>query len=285
MNKNHPVSKEQLIENAKSDETLKKIIDKLHLSDEEIFYKFIDLMNIKLRELNPDDYIDQIELIRNEKGLLETKRYFANNNKYRKYLIYNNIIFKNLGFIMYNKTFSELIFKEEEFYDLYNYQKDFKETLENPEKFKKLKGFFLHSFKWNDRCKLFSGLAQEIALSDRKVAYVNVEYLLDEIKSSFSKNSEKEPDFIINEIMKCDVVIFDNLGYDKLPKWFFKSLTKILNYRSLYNKLTYFGSKIPLNEIASIFEESHNKDIFIRGQIQDFVLAIKNLIECEAWIE
>ncbi|UUM19580.1 MULTISPECIES: hypothetical protein [unclassified Mycoplasma] len=282
MLKKPAITKEKLVQDAKNDPSLLKIIEQLQMSDEEIFYKFIDLMNVKLREINPEDYIDRIELIRNAKGLVETKRYFANNEKYRQYLLYNNIVFENLGINQKYQPFSEQLIQKADFFDLYQYQKEFRHALGNAESLKQLKGLFLHSSNWNIRHEILSGLAKDLAFQDLKVTYVNIEYLLDEIKSSFNDNST---DYVINTIMKCDAVIFDNLGYDRLPKWFFKMLVKILNYRITYNKFTCFGSKISQSEIETVLDSQNTDDLFTKGQINDFKLAVKNLTQGDVWVE
>lgn len=284
MSNNSNLNKEKLIAMAKNDSFLADIINQLHLNDEEIFYKFIDLMDMKLRELSPEEYMDKVEIVRNADGSLQTKRYFANNEKNRQYLLYNNLILKELGNVKYKKTFSDINFNEEEYFDLYEYQNELKQALTSEEKYSKLKGFFVHSNNNVAREKLLSSIANEMALSNKKTAYINVSYLMDEIKLSFDKTNNKDSGFLIGELINCDVLLLDNIGYEKIPQWFFKILLKLLDFRIKNNKLTFFGSETPLSELNTILEHKDSKDKFVQKQINRLITYVKNSIECEVWV-
>ncbi|WP_025755467.1 hypothetical protein [Mycoplasmopsis cricetuli] len=276
--------KKKIVNQAKNDPFLAKIILQNNMNDGEIFLKYIDLIDIKMRSLEPEKYITEIEIKRNEKGELVTEYFYANNNKARDYLIKNNIFFSNLGGVKYKKFFTEINVDENNFFDLYKYQEKFKSKIFDQKFLDTLKGIFLHSNNEANKERLLSSIANNLAYANKKVAYVNIFYLIFEVKKTFGSAKLTEEFFYIEELIDIDVLILDGIGSDWLPMWFLPSLIKILDFRERKNKLTYFGSEIPLNDIEKNIDNP-KKDLYALKRINRLKKIINSLIECEVWIE
>ncbi|VEU74792.1 Uncharacterised protein [Mycoplasmopsis citelli] len=270
-------SKEQ-IQNIKEDPYLSEIISKLQISDNEIVNNIDYFLKIHDRQIMPNEYIDIIELFRDENGKLSASFRYADNAKAKAFLQNQLIKYKELGFFKYKYFFSQLKLSSLVPTNLLNHQKQFQSNIKQIKK-----GFYIQSKNTDDIVKIFNSIANDFVKNHVQVAYINVSNLMNYIKSTFN-NPDENSELIVKNLSNISVVIFDNLGFEQLPKWFFEKLYKILEHRKMYGKITYFSSPFSLEFIAQNILLEDNNNIFIKNQKEYFYQTIKGLIEFEITI-
>ncbi|UUM24567.1 hypothetical protein [Mycoplasma sp. 3686d] len=269
--------KTKLIDQIKQDPYLSQIIQELELNDQEIIYKYSDLIDIKLRQLNPQEYMDELKIIRTNKGTLQTLRFLVDNAKSRQYLFDNLILYKQLGIIKSDKIFSQIQSNSNTPSQIINYRQKLKNSKEQINK-----GFMLSGENIDRISKILSTIVNEWVFARKTVSYINISYLMDYFRNNFSVIDNTLLN-IVDDLSKVDVLILDNLGYEQLPKWFLEKLIKILEFRVFNQKLTYIGSYFPLNFLSQhLFLENNNqKKPFINNLNKRFISLIIQLIEFE----
>ncbi|WP_036464594.1 hypothetical protein [Mycoplasmopsis sturni] len=272
---------DDIITDAKNDPFLASVISEYSLSDQEIFFYYVELLEAKKISQHPDQYIDK-PIFSREDNVFKIEYVLSNNQKAKKFLRDVNIIFKDLGGSIYNRSFEELNLDKlkEPNYDLTEYYDDFIEHQQN-RTLNQLKGVWFHSKNINSIDKLLSMLVNSFAQNNHKVILAHYGNLVDWYKSSFKNKGEYDTNEITNILATVPILVIDRIGYEKINPWMVKELGRILELRSKNNLTTYFGSLDELSRLGYLFEKK-----FDNPNLETFLIQqIRALIEREVWIE
>lgn len=118
-------------------------------------------------------------------------------------------------------------------------------------------GLFIHSkSKGNGKtswaCKIMNEYFRKVAMTNNlrcRGLFVNVPEFLDKLRDAMDEPSEEVRDFC-QEIMRADLVIWDDIGTENPSKWVRQTLYKYINYRESNAKSQIFTSNIPLMELV-----------------------------------
>lgn len=113
------------------------------------------------------------------------------------------------------------------------------------------KGLYLHSEtkgsgKTRMAMSIANALINHVGVS---VRIINTLDLFDEIKKTYSKDSDTIESEIIEEVKTVEVIIFDDIGVEKPTSWVREKLYHILNYRGDNNSVTIFTSNCKQEEL------------------------------------
>ncbi len=152
--------------------------------------------------------------------------------------------------VLKTASLSDLI-SEKERNEILKYIKDFLKKKINNEP---VKGLYLSGSFGSGKSYLLSALLNE--LSNKGFSTVNVHYprLLQRLKSSFNEFNYDE---VLDEIMKCDILLIDDIGAENNTPWSRDDiLGMILQYRMDNNLSTFFTSNFTLDELESVLSET-----------------------------
>lgn len=238
-----------------------KLVNKLEAS-EEVLIKNNSKLNYTLEE---------IKNCKNCKGLEYCK------NKINGYVYYpysenNNLVFdytpckhkkakeKNISKARYFEVPEVLkeaklseIYPEKERMPIVKYIKEF---LNNFEKGKYMKGIYLYGSFGSGKSYILSALINELSKKDNVCTLIYYPNLLKTLKASFGSD---DFDLKLDEIMKSDVLLLDDIGAENNTSWSRDEiLGPILQYR-MDNKLaTFFTSNLKIEELEIHLKSTNN---------------------------
>lgn len=198
-------------------------------------------------------------------------------NKYKEYILYNNL--NNLEFS--NEMLNEEFRKKNNYKasrSKVNLINKFKEIFQN----NLFKGVYVYGDCQIGKTYYFTILSNSVAyFYKKKVSLVNIPKLVKEIKESW--NNKEIIDKIkndINNIIISDAVFFDDLGAEYVSEWFYSDyFLEILDARNSSNKFTFFNSNFSLDNyfkfIKNRFKKNSNQSEYIANRI---VSRIKGLV-------
>ncbi len=243
---------------ASSDQTFSKLCNSLKLEDE-ILMKYTSKLDVTSCELNNCSKCKSLDKCKNEinghvyypviknnqlEFIYKPCRYYKNNKKA------NNTVFFETPKELQTASLSDLI-TEKERNVILKYIKDFLKKKMNNED---VKGLYLSGSFGSGKSYLLSALLNE--LSNKGFSTVNVHYprLLQRLKSSFNEFNYDE---VLDEIMKCDILLIDDIGAENNTPWSRDDiLGMILQYRMDNNLSTFFTSNFTLDELESVLSET-----------------------------
>ena len=119
------------------------------------------------------------------------------------------------------------------------------------------KGIYLYGQPGVGKSYLMKGLVNHYAKKDRKVCFMHVPSLIQDIRNNFDDNQYQRD--IMQEIQRSDILILDDIGSEAISEWQRDTIIyTILAYRDDNKKKTYFTSNYSLDELEM---RSTNKDV------------------------
>lgn len=128
--------------------------------------------------------------------------------------------------------------------EIQQYYADYDET-ENS------KGLYLFGPVGTGKTYSVNALAIELLKNSLDVRIFDLPVLLDQIRSSFSNDSQEIESRTIRDLSDIEVLIIDDIGVEKITDWVLESLYKLINTRYENSKTTIFTSNHNLGELAS----------------------------------
>lgn len=250
------------------DETFTKLCNKLKC-DEKMLMKYTSKLENTVCELKKCSKCKGIEQCKNEVlghvyypkvfndyiefSYVPCKYYKANEIK-------NSTTFFETPQVLKNASLSELI-NEKERNNILKYIKDFLKKKINNEP---VKGLYLSGSFGSGKSYILSALLNE--LSNKGFKTINIYYpsLLKRLKASFNESNYDE---IIDEIMKSDIILIDDIGAENNSVWARDEvLGTILQYRMDNNLTTFFTSNFTIDELENILAETSKSIDLIKSR-------------------
>ena len=243
------------------DETFKKLCNRLKCPDE-ILMRYTTKLEECANELKKCAKCKKLESCTNDitgyvyypsvrnynlEFVYKPCKYFKEKNKQEKY---NNTVFFETPKSLRNASLSDLI-NEKERTNILKYIKDFLKKKMNNEN---AKGLYLSGSFGSGKSYIISALLNE--LSNKNFKTINVYYpaLLKKLKASFN---EYIYDDVLDEIMRCDVLLIDDIGADNNTPWARDEvLGTILQYRMDNELTTFFTSNYTIDELENFLSET-----------------------------
>nr|WP_322958964.1 hypothetical protein [Mycoplasmopsis canis]WQQ12356.1 hypothetical protein RRG48_03145 [Mycoplasmopsis canis] len=277
---NAQVDEEKIVYKIKRNEFLNSIINKTKMTDEEIFYFAPQLINLVKENSSKEKMIWETVVLR-ENGKIKFLKKIRNNELTNEYKIKHNIIFQNISKPISTSSFDASHFLENnDHLEIYDYLLEFKNNPLNAH------SLFLSGSIESNRSLILSLIANEYAIRDKKVSYIDINNLDDKIKRSLSKG-DIDLDFLIEELSNVDILIFDEIGYKQLSLWFLESIfVPILSYRYQNNLKTFFGSYFNFDELhIQLFKKNSSENSFADSPIaKKMIFLINKISEEKAWV-
>ena len=156
--------------------------------------------------------------------------------------------------------------------------------LENIEKEEELgKGlYFWSETKGSGKTMLMAAIANELVWKYRRfVKFATSLEILDEIRSTYNKDSEESESKLLNDLKWADFLVIDDFGTERATDWAGEKFYQIVNGRYINKKVTFFTSNHDLvdldydERIVSRVKERSFKIHFPEQSIRD----IKDVLE------
>lgn len=121
-------------------------------------------------------------------------------------------------------------------------------------------GLYIHGKPGTGKTFISTIFANKLAEMSKKVVFVFVPQLVQELKQSF-----KHPgmfDKMMDNLKQCDVLFLDDIAGESISEWFRDDiLFNILNYRMLKKLATFFTSNYNLKELFNYYKHNKNNNI------------------------
>ncbi|SJZ40345.1 hypothetical protein [Mycoplasmopsis verecunda] len=281
------INKENLIEEIKKEPLLAKLFKKLKVSDSEIWDYFNYFIDFKTQVQHPNQSPYLLNFKRDDNGKLIVEKQLAHNEKADAFRILNNLMFQHISSPFYDLTLKNLEINDNLYYDLAGIRVEILQSLDKKKKsLKQLYGVYFHGAANSYRVKYLSALANTFALNDVQVAYIDINQL-DEWARQLIGNPQ-DIIYLVNELSKVPVLIIDEIGLKNYTEWFLESIfVKVLQNRAQNKLLTYFGSYLPLNNLAkkiSTYKKGNVINTISKPLIDKLIYLIIELTKVETFI-
>ena len=113
------------------------------------------------------------------------------------------------------------------------------------------KGFFFWSeTKGSGKTMLTAAIANELVSKYRRFAkFATSLDILDEIRSTYNKDSEESESKLLNDLSRADFLIIDDFGTERVTDWVGEKFYQIINGRYINKKVTFFTSNHDLKTL------------------------------------
>ncbi|VEU62433.1 ATP-binding protein [Mycoplasmopsis bovirhinis] len=245
------IDQKKIVKKIKANSFLALIIERYQITDTEIFKYLPQLLTLE-QEKHKDNLIWETTIYRNKQGKLSFIKQLRKTNLTNEYKIKQNILFKEYRSYLNDDILSlELLESFHDYPEIYDYLSDFYNDKSN------LACLYLTGSIDSKRSYILSLIANNYAIKDKRIAFLDINLLEDKLKRSFNKNT-LDIDVLLEDLAALDVVIFDEIGLKQLSMWFIDSFfLPLINQRFQSKGLTYFGSYYNFDELG--------KQLFKRG--------------------
>lgn len=111
-------------------------------------------------------------------------------------------------------------------------------------------GLYLHSkARGSGKTLLATIIGAELYKRGTRAVFWSMANLLDELKSTFDKESRTSTSSVIEPCMTAALLILDDIGVEKQSAWVNETLYKIVDRRLINKRPTIFTSNIPIDEL------------------------------------
>ncbi|MBI0092647.1 primosomal protein DnaI [Lactobacillus sp. M0403] len=118
------------------------------------------------------------------------------------------------------------------------------------------KGLFLSGSFGVGKTFILAGLANSLALMNKRVVFMHVPNFIAGLSSHFNDNSLPEE---VQRISNCDVLILDDIGAENLSQWSRDEVLAVILQSRMDNQLpTFFSSNFSMNDLEEHFKETKN---------------------------
>ncbi|WLS84471.1 primosomal protein DnaI [Lactobacillus apis] len=118
------------------------------------------------------------------------------------------------------------------------------------------KGLFLSGSFGVGKTFILAGLANSLAMMNKRVVFMHVPNFIAGLSSHFNDNSLPEE---VQRISNCDVLILDDIGAENLSQWSRDEVLAVILQSRMDNQLpTFFSSNFSMNDLEEHFKETKN---------------------------
>ena len=186
-----------------------------------------------------DNTVQECECGLLDKERMESKLQFASIPE-----TYRKVTLKDLKTSLYQKRENKDIFK-----GIANTVKWYLDNLEsNIEQGKGL--YFWSSTKGSGKTMTATAIANELINTHKKyVKFATSLDILDEIRSTYNKDSEDNESKLLSDLAKAEFLVIDDFGTERATDWAGEKFYQIVNKRYINQKVTFFTSNYDLNNL------------------------------------
>lgn len=110
--------------------------------------------------------------------------------------------------------------------------------------------YFWSKTKGCGKTMLAAALANELIHKHKKyVKFATSIDILDEIKATYSKDSEESEKHLLSDLVRADYLIIDDFGTERVSDWAGEKFYQIVNRRYIDKKVTFFTSNYDLKTL------------------------------------
>lgn len=121
-------------------------------------------------------------------------------------------------------------------------------------------GLYIHGQSGRRKSTLACDIAKLAIEKKLKVYFINAPSLIDEIKATYTRNSDLTEDDVIRRFSKCDLLVLDDLGQEKPTPTAIEVIYKIVNERDLDMLPTIVTSNFPRNKLIEMLSVGGSKE-------------------------
>lgn len=104
--------------------------------------------------------------------------------------------------------------------------------------------------KGSGKTRMAASIANELVKKHKKqVKFAVSTRILDEIRSTWKKDSEYAESRLIDQLCLADVLIIDDFGVERISPWVQEKFYNIINERYIHKKITIYTSNVPIEEL------------------------------------
>ena len=104
--------------------------------------------------------------------------------------------------------------------------------------------------KGSGKTRMAASIANELVKKHKKqVKFAVSTRILDEIRSTWKKDSEYAESRLIDQLCLADVLIIDDFGVERISPWVQEKFYNIINERYIHKKVTIYTSNVPIEEL------------------------------------
>ncbi|WP_117275322.1 hypothetical protein [Mycoplasmopsis edwardii] len=271
-----------ILNDAKKNKIIGKIITDLEMTDAEILKFVPTLFIINEEQKNKTNLLWETVLYRNDNNQLRVGKRAVQNNLNNEFKIEQNIMFKEFSKPITNHLIKTSKLKlDSDHSDIIEYINEF---LKDPIKANSL---YLSGNIKSNRSYILSVIANEYALIGKEVAYIDINMLDDKIRRSFEKR-DIDIDILIKDFSTVDVLIFDEIGFKNVSKWFLESIFIPILWNRYQNPelKTFFGAYYNFDDLfKQLFKKSSTESIDVNSPIvQKMIFLIDKISLEKVWI-
>ncbi|UWV82795.1 hypothetical protein [Mycoplasmopsis cynos] len=208
---------QKILQKLKSNTLIFAKIQELSITDSELLKYTPQILNWEKEQRSAIDAIYETIILR-EQNKIKFYKKMRNNHQTNEFKIENNILFKNISSPIHKELLRDSKLNlSNETSDIMEYLNEFKN---DPFKVNSL---FLSGNIYSKRSYILSVIANEYAILNKKVAYLDINLLEDKIYRNINKK-EIDLDDLIEELSSIDILIFDEIGVKSLSNWFIESI-------------------------------------------------------------
>lgn len=136
----------------------------------------------------------------------------------------------------------------------------------------------------NGKSYLAAAICHEIKSRGFIPVFQSVPELLGRIRSTFNKNAKDSESEIMNAVLKCDLLVLDDIGAEKISDWVLDAMFRIIDGRYRNKRPTLFTTNFTPTELLYRFmadDKSVEQEIAAR-RIYDRILEVSVIVENKA---
>ncbi|WP_051622753.1 ATP-binding protein [Mycoplasmopsis primatum] len=237
----------------KSHPKIRKLIEHLNISDEEILDNIVDFLNVKDSIECPNIY-PWIYNVGRKKGILYIKKIAAKNNFARNVIRSVNLILTDINNPNIDCKLSKMRTTANGRRKLVAKIKEVRELLEKKKPLNGIKNIYIYGANGTGKTYIGSAMANSFSSRGISSAYIRLADLFNFLKSKL--NNSISINKILNQLKNVSFLIIDDLGFEKHNNWFkYDFFYEVIQYRNQKNKMTVLLSPFSQLELAQYYRK------------------------------
>jgi len=135
----------------------------------------------------------------------------------------------------------------------------------------------------NGKSHLAAAICHDIKSRGFIPVFQSVPELLGRIRSTFNRQSKESEHEIMNAVLKCDLLVLDDIGAEKISDWVLESMFRIIDGRYRNKKPTLFTTNFTPTELLYRFmpdkEKATVEQEIAAKRIYDRILEVSVIVE------